>query len=424
MKRRLIIPVILVLVVFVAVMFFQDKNNERKMEKDNVFPIGLWVTPPVEQITMERYQEIKDAGINFLTGFREFQGGEEAIRRSLDYAQANDLKVLVRDTKLNALGMDQLGQTKELVSMYANHPAYMGHVFYDEPSSQEFERLAALKEEYSKHAPDGLAYVNLFPTYASLDQKGGTSTEYVQKYLSIFKPKVLSYDHYPFLTKPPGSESADITEDYFYNLELIRSESVKHNVPFWLFIQTISFNLSHRDPTEEEIRWQVYTSLAYGAKGIQYFTYWTPEPAGGETFGEGMIDLQGNQTKHYGEVQRLNREVQSIGPKLMNLTSEGVIHYGNEPALIAEPKLSFDPIEGIAGDPAIIGCFSDDKGRQSILAVNASFQQSSVTTITVKPDIKRVTWWKNGESGESKVIDGEVKLELQPGQGTWVEFKK
>ena len=26
-----------------------------------------------------------------------------------------------------------------------------------------------------------------------------------------------------------------------------------------------------RDPTEAQIRWQVFTSLAYGAKGVLYF---------------------------------------------------------------------------------------------------------------------------------------------------------
>ncbi|MFD0715723.1 beta-galactosidase [Paenibacillus sp. GCM10027626] len=422
MSRRFLasFSVIIVLVVLAAMFFYKDKNNEGQTE----FPIGLWVTPPVEQITLERYREIKDAGITFITGFREWEGGEEAIRRSLDYAEANDLKVLVRDPRLNKLGMDQLDQMKGMVTLYANHPAYMGHVFYDEPSSRDFERLAAMKQEYSKYAPNGLAYVNLFATYASLEQKGGTSTEYVQDYLRQFDPQVLSYDHYPFLTKAADDESAVITEDYFYNLELIRSEAVKHNIPFWLFIQTLSFNQTHRDPTEEELRWQVYTSLAYGAKGIQYFTYWTPEPSGGETFGEGIIDRAGKQTRHYGEVQRLNREVQAIGSKLMHLKSEGVIHYGAEPPLIAEPKKSFEPIVSIAGDPAIIGCFSDDNGRQSILAVNASFAQHAVTTLTVESSVKRISWWKNGEWGESKVENGEVKLDLAPGQGTWVDFEK
>ena len=30
------------------------------------------------------------------------------------------------------------------------------------------------------------------------------------------------------------------------------------------------------DVSEGEMRWQIYTSLAIGAKGVLYFCYWTP----------------------------------------------------------------------------------------------------------------------------------------------------
>ncbi|MEF2243678.1 beta-galactosidase [Paenibacillus sp. IITD108] len=424
-KIYLISSFVIILLVVLAVMtlFKKDENNQTTTNNE-VFPIGLWVSPPVDQITMERYKEIKDAGITFITGFAEWTGGEEAQKKSLDFAAANDLKVILRDPSINALGMDELEQMKDKITAYSSHPAYMGHVFYDEPSRQQFEWLTAMKDEYSKHAPNGLAYINLFPTYASVEQKGGTSVEYVQDYLQTFKPSVLSYDHYPFLKKTSEDESANITEDYYYNLELIRSEALKANTPFWLFIQTLDFNLTHRDPTEDELRWQIYTSLAYGAKGIQYFTYWTPKPGGSETFGKGIIDLEGNQTRHYGEVQRLNKEVQALGRQLLNLKSEGVIHHGFVPPLIAELKESFGPIEEIAGDPAVIGCFSDDKGQSSILVVNASYEKSSSTTISLKPNIKNITLWKNGEPQTSKVVGGKVELELIPGQGVWIQLGK
>ncbi|BBH23089.1 hypothetical protein Back11_44340 [Paenibacillus baekrokdamisoli] len=419
--RKRFIP-ILVVVVSMMITSCSDKKHEEIEPDLKAFPIGMWVSPPVEQITMERYREISEAGINFIIGFREYEGGSEAIRKSLDYADANGLKVLVRDPKINALSKGELGQIKDMIAPYTSHPAYMGHVFYDEPSINQYEELSAKKAEYQKYAPNGLAYVNLFPTYASLEQKGGTYTEYVQQYFEQFKPEVLSYDHYPFLTETKDA-SGGITEDYFYNLEQIRTAAVEHNVPFWLFIQTLSFNLSHRDPTEEEIRWQVYTSLAYGAKGIQYFTYWTPE-SGRETFGSGMIDLEGNKTKHYEEVKRLNKEVQDIGSRLLDLKSEGVIHYGSEPPLIENPMQAFEPIASISGDPAIIGCFSTENGRRSVLVVNSSYRESGTTSLQLKSEVKKVTLWKNGALEDKEVTGGKVELQLLPGQGVWLEFRE
>ena len=31
------------------------------------------------------------------------------------------------------------------------------------------------------------------------------------------------------------------------------------------------------DISESQLRWQIYTSLAIGAKGVMYFCYWTPD---------------------------------------------------------------------------------------------------------------------------------------------------
>ena len=90
-----------------------------------------------------------------------------------------------------------------------------------------------------------------------------------------------------------------ITSDYFYNWAVIREYSLKFGVPSWVFIQSVDFDGSQvglaqrRRPTEAEILWQINVSLAYGAKGIQYFTYWTPkvEPDGPIQFGEALVSL-------------------------------------------------------------------------------------------------------------------------------------
>ena len=34
--------------------------------------------------------------------------------------------------------------------------------------------------------------------------------------------------------------------------------------------------MSQYDISEAELRWQAYTSLAIGSKGVLYFCYWTP----------------------------------------------------------------------------------------------------------------------------------------------------
>ena len=79
---------------------------------------------------------------------------------------------------------------------------------------------------------------------------------------------------------------------YHQNLAVYRNASLKHGIPFWCalseapgtggcmmltggwarrnYFNSMVFG-GKRDPTEAQIRWQVFTSLAYGAKGVLYF---------------------------------------------------------------------------------------------------------------------------------------------------------
>ena len=49
----------------------------------------------------------------------------------------------------------------------------------------------------------------------------------------------------------------------------------------------------HSDQTDAQIRWQIFTSLAYGAKGVLYFCYWSPAGPGMFDRGGGVIYPRG-----------------------------------------------------------------------------------------------------------------------------------
>ena len=112
-----------------------------------------------------------------------------------------------------------------------------------------------------------MPYINLFPTYASSKQLGNpTYADHLESFMRTVRPAVLSYDHYSLMKD--GTDR----KDYFENLSLIREAGLRWGVPPWNIILSIP-HFGYRDPTEAEMRWQVYTSLAYGMKGILYFTY-------------------------------------------------------------------------------------------------------------------------------------------------------
>ena len=77
------------------------------------------------------------------------------------------------------------------------------------------------------------------------------------------------------------------------------------------------------------MRFQVYTSLAYGARGLAYFKYFTPAVG---NFRGGPIDQFGNETPMWHAMRHVNLQIGKLAPTLLKLKSDRVYHFGNVPA--------------------------------------------------------------------------------------------
>ncbi len=83
-----------------------------------------------------------------------------------------------------------------------------------------------------------------------------------------------------------------------------------------------------------EILWQVNTALAYGMKGIQYFTFWQPLVDG--VWRGGMIAPDGEKYPQYYYVQNANRQIQLCQHLLMNSHFVGLMVHLYLPAPIPQ----------------------------------------------------------------------------------------
>ena len=77
-------------------------------------------------------------------------------------------------------------------------------------------------------------------------------------------------------------------------------------------------------PNGDDIRYQVWAGLAYGAKQYSYFCYHTPRANAAETYGPAIVDLEGKPTDLYEPVSELNWQIRAIGPTLMKLDTKVV----------------------------------------------------------------------------------------------------
>lgn len=127
---------------------------------------------------------------------------------------------------------------KRLVDEGRGSPAVAGYFLADEPGEPDFAALGKAVAAVKKLAPGKLAYINLFPDYATLgapdlSQLGTTSyADYLEQYVRQVHPQFLSYDNYRIPYSLDQKKPA-IASDYYTNLLEIRRVAMEHNLPFW-----------------------------------------------------------------------------------------------------------------------------------------------------------------------------------------------
>lgn len=361
------------------------------------FITTFWCGPPLAEFDAARAAEIAAAGFTVVGPPCEGDITLEANRRALDVAARHGLKMWIADARYNESASANPGweaQVDAAVADYSGHPAFGGYFVADEPSVDEFGALVPLMSRLRDKDPDRVAYINLNPDYVFGDDTSGAYRHYVERFIAMLRPSLLSYDYYPFRLN--GDRST-----FFPSLTLIRELAGRHKLPFLLIVLAMPHG-GYREPTEAELSWQAFHALAYGASGISYFAYWTPvnvEYADVLRFRRGLIE-NGRPTTHYFEAMRLNHHVRAIAAELASFRNIAV---RDSRGAVAAP-LPFGPIAGMTGPPVTTGFFEDDHGQLAALVVNRDYRRTSSVTLKLERgewppqrfDAKSGTWTSGG----------------------------
>jgi hypothetical protein len=204
------------------------------------------------------------------------------------------------------------GNISEFVNYFKNHPALEGYYLKDEPAKDEFSALAVTAQTIQSLDPDHWCYINLLPS---------TDASYYQTFLNTVPVKVLSFDRYPITTIGGVTK---IDSYYYKNLEIVSSAARAKGVPFWVHVLSSAHSV-YPVPTRAHLRFQIYSSLAYGAQGIQYFSYRYP----GSPFTDSPIDGNLKKTSTWYLVQSMTQEFQGLASVFMGSTVKSVGHTVN-----------------------------------------------------------------------------------------------
>ena len=379
--------------------------------------IGAWVGPPSNETTQERYTELAESGLNFIIDI--YSG---ALAQKLEYSEKAGIKYI-----MNGIGLAMANDYSSIQS-YIDHPAFMGIIGRDEPSVPAFAELGKQRELFDAQFPDDLFFVNMLPCYATSDQLGTKYyNDYVRQFNETIKPEVLVYDGYSLLQSATGTTA--IESGMLYNLETVAMEAQRTNTPYWAFLQTMGFGGSHRNVTEEDIRFQYYTYMAYGYSGLLHFCYWTP---GGAEFPDSvyaMIDRDGKKTPAYYGAQAVNKEVLNFDHVYLSYKWTGTMPVLGKDELLCKafqrlsnPLTSHRLVESVtATENTLLGTFNDGE-RDAFMLVNFTDPaHKKVDNVYIKfPKSRKVLVYKNGEPVVVTLKNHTYNAVLAPGEGRFI----
>ncbi|MDR1630169.1 MAG: hypothetical protein LBS36_08170 [Oscillospiraceae bacterium] len=388
---------------------------------------------------------VRDAGIDFLVS-----GATESF---LNACEQNGIGVIAKSYGgLPTYGWTNIDTTPNspwltlTPETFQDHPALWGNDLMDEPSVSSFETLAAMMDSYRGKTNGKLAYVNLYPSYANEEQLGTTadwfafSKEYqrinsyqkhVNAYIETIDSDYISVDIYPLKERadPIGGGSYKYTElTWLKNLDILAEACRKTGRDLWVITQATGEvyegSSVTRVASENDIRWQAYTSLAFGAKAIIHACYQN----GWWDASSHLVTPAGERTPTYYAAQAVNQEIKAISDIYMDYDNVGAfVHnaYKEQHTRIALSKTDFSAVSGLKSDDTLlVGCFdAKEGGGKALMMVNMTEISSGKTTqASFKLDgASAVTAYVGGEPQTlTPDASGNYTLSLLPGEGVFV----
>ena len=392
--------------------------SQVSLKQDRELPILAWLGVPERESTLERFKEIKEAG--FTINFANYSS-LSAAKQALDLAQQVGMKVLVSCPELKS-------EPEKTVRQIMKHPALAGYYIRDEPGATEFNDLATLVNRIKAVDDLHFCYINLFPNYASTEQLLGKGTppmaekeayqEYLERFLREVPVPFLSFDHYPLIE---GKNGRGVRGNWYQNLEMIVEAAQKKDIPVWAFALAVAHQ-PYPIPTLGELRLQMYTNLAYGAQGLQYFTYWTPRLNKNWDFHDAPIGHDGKRTVVYDRVKAMNKELQNqaavfVGAKVVWVKQTGKFIPMGTKRLDKLP----DPIKVLETDEtgAVVSLL-ENEDQYILMIVNRDFENSMQLVLAAEDRVDKIL--KDGTVVKANSYSNLI--EVDPGDAVIYTWKK
>ena len=322
MKRFLFVLLVLA---FAADAFAQQYVTKQGRMDRGRLNIGVYHLRPYAR-TEAHIKDLADCGVDFVICM-------ENDRPALDLFSKYGVGAIVSGIVPGWWGGDgdnagkleetnPLSKYEEAAASFKDHPAIWGIDIGDEPSALDFPYYGKVMAKVEELFPNQFAFLNLYPNYASVSQNTAVQTKnqlgtptyakHIDEYCKYVPADYISYDFY--------YKNVGVAKDYD-NLRIVSDACRNTGRGMWVTVQVNSY-----DPkvwiTENELRFQAYSALAFGAENITWACYtagwWKNQ----------VVDENGVKTQQYEKLKRVNAELHSIGKDYMKYASKGTTFVG------------------------------------------------------------------------------------------------
>ena len=246
------------------------------------FEFGLWNYADADKyipdvsVTVNEWKELGiTLGCSYVTDGSEEQNAR--VKELISLCAAENIKLFVYDKRvyLNYYTGDRqkyLENVRAAVKDFGGYKNVVGFIFADEPT--EKERLKMLDAiGIFKSVTNKIPFVNFswcdgrIADYGSRENYSEVLCETVKHGLSY-----MANDRYSCMHAKdyePNFKETGI-DKYFADLNLFGGAARKSGVPYFVSLLSVG-HWMYRTPDRHDIKWQLTTSFAHGANGIQWF---------------------------------------------------------------------------------------------------------------------------------------------------------
>ena len=395
------------------------------------FPIMSWYGPNRDRFTRKSMGHLAEAGFNLAYVILR----RDQIEEALDIARDVGVRLLIgmEDTTIwrtpGCVDGAWLDRLRDTIRRASRHPAFHGHMISDEPMRMMFEDVGRAWQVCHELDPDHMFYVNHWAVGQTY--QGARSYEELWESLyALASFDLVSADNYP--VKPVTDEEllahagapdyfpshkARLYPHFFEMLDLQRQYARQWRKPLWAF--TLARGEVSPETAEGEMRFQLMCGLAYGAVGLQYFSYEHERM---------LMEDDGSPGLNWPVARKLNRLLATWGRVFTGLRSIGVYHHPPDfpytrpldQFLLGAPTDMF-----ARGAPIVVGHFLDAAGMEYAFIVNRNPFESAVsvysfgTTSVEECSPSDATW------SPTVLRDGtKAELGFAPGEGRLFRFRR